>query len=176
MATQGAVVGRPGAVVRGKYPLIQLETGGTEELDVIIATGRSPGGPRLLVTGNIHGNEVNPCIICHRLIEWLESAVTSGELAGTVVVWPSLNPTGHRAGTRSPSYERVDPNRYWPDEFATKSSPQEGAEPADRYAAIYAQAEAPGPVERSWIGLFDGMKSLLWAVVACQLTGGVGGR
>jgi hypothetical protein len=53
MALQlGDVVGEAGKVVRGKYPLIALETGGVEELDVIIATGTQPG-PRLLLTGNI---------------------------------------------------------------------------------------------------------------------------
>ena len=35
----GSVVGVPGTIVRGKYPLLKLETGGLEELDVVIATG-----------------------------------------------------------------------------------------------------------------------------------------
>ena len=55
--TLGSVSGVQGKVVRGKYPLIELETGGLEELDVVIATGTKPG-PKLLLTGNIHGNEV----------------------------------------------------------------------------------------------------------------------
>jgi predicted deacylase len=89
MMRQGPVVGEVGRVVRGKYPLITLETGGVEELDVVIATGSLPG-PSLLITGNIHGNEVNPCVICHRLIAWLELAIgrtdDASALRGTVVV------------------------------------------------------------------------------------------
>jgi hypothetical protein len=103
---------------------------------VVIATGRLPG-PKLLLTGNIHGNEINPCIICHRVIEWLESAVADGSFKGTVVLMPSLNPTGHRAGTRSPSFESVDPNRYWPDGFAQKKTLSEELA-KDTYANIYA--------------------------------------
>ena len=38
--TVAGVTGEEGKVVRGKYPLIQLETGGLEELDVVVATGR----------------------------------------------------------------------------------------------------------------------------------------
>jgi hypothetical protein len=52
---------------------------------------------------------------------------------------PSLNPTGHRAGTRSPSFESVDPNRYWPDGFADKKKLSEELA-KDTYADIYACA------------------------------------
>ena len=38
--TVAGVTGEEGKIVRGKYPLIQLETGGLEELDVVVATGR----------------------------------------------------------------------------------------------------------------------------------------
>ena len=37
-----------------------------------------------------------------------------GTLKGTVVIYPSLNPTGHRAATRHPQFENpdgTDPNR-----------------------------------------------------------------
>ena len=43
------------------------------------------------------------------MLAWLETAVASGELRGTVALYPSLNPTGHRAKTRSPSFQAVDP-------------------------------------------------------------------
>jgi hypothetical protein len=118
-----------------RLALTLLLSRGREELEVIIATGTLPG-PKLLLTGNIHGNEINPCIICHRVIEWLETAVTDGSLKGTVVLMPSLNPTGHRAGTRSPSFESVDPNRFWPDGFATEKTLSEELA-KDKYADIY---------------------------------------
>ena len=116
-------------------------------------------GPKLLVTANIHGPEINPCIISHRIIEWLESAVADGSLQGSVAVFPSLNPTGHRAATRSPSFEGVDPNRYWPDGFAAE--PELSADLAeDRYAALYAKRNEPGPTEQCWAKLFE-----LWRAV-----------
>jgi hypothetical protein len=49
----------------------------------------------------------------HRLIERAEVALAAGELTGTVVVYPSLNPTGHRGAHRHPQFEvaGTDPNR-----------------------------------------------------------------
>ena len=107
------IVGERGMVVRGSTPLVDLATGTTETLSCVIATGHERTVPRLLVSANIHGNEVNGIIIAHRLIAALEAAVASKALVGTVVVYPSLNPTGLVAGTRTPSYAS-DANRLWP--------------------------------------------------------------
>jgi hypothetical protein len=79
-----------------------------------------------------------------------------------VQIWPSLNPTGHRAGTRHPSFERVDPNRLWPDaladddgagDLASHSHPS--TDSGDRYAQLYVRAQEPGPVETCWAELFE---------------------
>ena len=107
------IVGERGVVVRGTTPIVDLATGTTETLSCVIATGHERTFPRLLVSANIHGNEVNGIIIAHRLIAALEAAVASKALVGTVVVYPSLNPTGLVAGTRTPSYAS-DANRLWP--------------------------------------------------------------
>jgi predicted deacylase len=67
---------------------------------------------RLLLTANIHGPEHCTLVIAHRVVEWLEAAAPSGELVGTVVVFPCLNPSGHRAATRWPVFDPgIDPNR-----------------------------------------------------------------
>ena len=122
-------------------------------------------GAKLLLTANIHGNEVNPCIIIHRVLAWLETAVANGELRGTVALYPSLNPTGHRAGTRSPSFQSVDPNRFWPDTFSkpdTFVGPYDAAQAEalgeladDQYAELYAASNLRGPVETCWATLFE---------------------
>jgi hypothetical protein len=79
-----------------------------------------------------------------------------------VQIWPSLNPTGHRAGTRHPSFERVDPNRLWPDALADDDGAGDLAfhshpsiDSGDRYAQLYARAQEPGPVETCWAELFE---------------------
>lgn len=75
-------------------------------------------GPRVLITGNIHGDEVTGTIVIHRFIErcatsrvalptppdHLPSLHLSLEgkldrLKGTIVAIPSLNPTGHLQGS-----------------------------------------------------------------------------
>lgn len=123
--TLGTVAGVPGRVVRGTHPLITHATApapghGLEELAVVIITARevTTQCPRVLITANIHGPEICPCIVAHRLIEHCEAAMEAGTLQGTVVVYPSLNPTGHRALSRHPQFENTlesDPNRAWPD-------------------------------------------------------------
>ena len=120
----GGLAGVPGQTVRGTHPLVELATApgpgsGLEELAVVIITAKdvAEGDPKMLFTANIHGPEICPCIVAHRLIEFCEAAMEAGTLKGSVVVYPSLNPTGHRAATRHPQFENpddTDPNRMWP--------------------------------------------------------------
>jgi predicted deacylase len=58
-------------------------------------------GPTVLITGNIHGDEVTGVIVIHRLIEQLNVETMKGK----VVFVPSLNPTGLLARTRYPQFE-----------------------------------------------------------------------
>ena len=76
----------PGRVVRGSSSIVMLPTGHTEPLSCVIAAGHDDGGPRLLLTANIHGNEVTGLVVAHRVITALEAAVAEKRLVGTVVV------------------------------------------------------------------------------------------
>jgi len=108
----GTAVEKPGGVSRGTIPLLHQPSGNLIELRVVIVSGKHDG-PTLLVTGNIHGDEVTGIIVIHRLLERLETRLDL--LKGRVIAIPSLNPTGLLAGTRLPVFEHVDPNRTWPD-------------------------------------------------------------
>jgi hypothetical protein len=79
--TLGDVNGVPGEIVHGLHPLIELATApgagaGLEELAVVIITAAdvSEGDPRVLISANIHGPEICPTIVAHRVIESVEAA------------------------------------------------------------------------------------------------------
>lgn len=86
-----------GEVTRGTLPLLSLPTGDKFELKVVIASGVEDG-PTFLVTANIHGDEVTGVLVVHRFLEFLAQTPIK---AGRVVIIPSLNPSGHLAGTFS---------------------------------------------------------------------------
>ena len=78
----------------GTHPLIELATApaagsGVEELAVVIITAPdvSADDPRVLISANIHGPEICPTIVVHRLIEEVEAASAAGKLKGTVVFY-----------------------------------------------------------------------------------------
>ena len=150
------IVGEKGAVVRGTTPLVELATGNTEPLTCVIATGHEHTTPRLLVSANIHGNEVNGLIVAHRLIAALEAAVQAKTLVGTVVVYPSLNPTGLRAATRTPSFSS-DANRLWPSQEPkpdTSSAPGDGGdEDEGDPLATFLNWDEPSAQEQAWSDL-----------------------
>jgi predicted deacylase len=56
-------------------------------------------------------------------------AVADKTLVGTVVVYPSLNPTGLIAEQRTPSFSS-DANRLWPSCSSSPSEAEEGGEDA----------------------------------------------
>ena len=160
------MVGVPGRVVRGTHRLLEHATSpasgaGAEELAVVIITAPdpSPSDPRVLISANIHGPEVCPCIVAHRLIEHCEAALEAGSLRGTVVVYPSLNPTGHRALTRYPQYENAletDPNRMWPNfnpHAATSASLALAGDPLKSYYDL--EVSNTTPTAKHWAVLFE---------------------
>eukprot|EP01052_Picozoa_sp_SAG31_P027642 SAG31_NODE_2601_length_5363_cov_2.456173_1_plen_281_part_00 len=166
----GSVTGVPGQVVRGKHPLIKLATApaddaGMEELAVVIITAPSvtaaSPGPRVLITANIHGPEICPTIVAHRLIEHCEAALRAGDFSGSLVVYPSLNPTGHRAATRHPQFEnpdRTDPNRMWPNTnpFANSSGVADPALASDPLKQFYdLEVSTQTPTAKCWATLFE---------------------
>jgi hypothetical protein len=152
----------------GTHPLIELATApaagaGLEELAVVIITAAdvTPDDPRVLISANIHGPEICPTIVAHRLIEEVEAAMAAGELKGTVVVYPSLNPTGHRAATRYPQFENpdsTDPNRMWPNfnPFANTSGITDAALQEDPLKQFYdLEVTNSKPIEKCWAVLFE---------------------
>lgn len=69
-------------------------------------------GPTVLVTANVHGDEVTGVAAVHALEQRLEHQL----IAGRVVGYPSLNPAGLRARTRTVAVDGVDLNRCFPGE------------------------------------------------------------
>jgi len=108
--TIGTATARPGEIVYGELPVLDLPTGGQERLPVIIAQGRDAAGPVLWLTANIHGAELTGLAVIHRLV----TAELAAQLRGTIVAVPSLNPAGLRTMERVPYYSQTDPNRLWP--------------------------------------------------------------
>ncbi|TIW41631.1 MAG: succinylglutamate desuccinylase/aspartoacylase family protein, partial [Mesorhizobium sp.] len=67
-------------------------------------------GPRLLVTGGNHGNELEGPLVARRLIEWLPEAQTCGR----VIVLPVLNPLAVEAWSRNTPLDGLNLNRVFP--------------------------------------------------------------
>lgn len=67
-------------------------------------------GPRLLITGGNHGDELEGSIVARRLVEWLPDAQTCGKI--TIV--PEINPLAVRAWTRNTPVDGKDLNREFP--------------------------------------------------------------
>ncbi len=69
-------------------------------------------GPTVLVSANVHGDEITGLATLHALQERLTDALRVGRVVG----YPSLNPAGLRARTRTVAVDGVDLNRCFPGE------------------------------------------------------------
>ncbi|MED5374024.1 MAG: succinylglutamate desuccinylase/aspartoacylase family protein [Myxococcota bacterium] len=67
-------------------------------------------GPTVLITGGVHGDEVTGLAAIQALIPKLEQALDHGR----VQLYPSLNPAGLEAGTRTVPEDGADLNRHFP--------------------------------------------------------------
>jgi predicted deacylase len=67
-------------------------------------------GPRVVVVGNLHGDEVTGVVALQDLATWLPTAIRRGRVA----VFPSLNPRGLERGSRAVPGDTDDPNRHFP--------------------------------------------------------------
>lgn len=105
----GTAIANPGGQAFGTIKVLELPTGGYEEIPVIIAQGRE-SGPTVWVTANIHGGELTGLACIHRLLS-MELPV---QMSGTLILLPSINPAGLQVMQRYPYYEAKDPNRVWP--------------------------------------------------------------
>jgi predicted deacylase len=139
----GTAVARPGEISFGYVEMLELPTGITERMPVILACGRADG-PTFWVTANIHGNEYTGLLAVQRAItERLAGELD--QLRGTVVAVPSLNPAGLRVSRRQPYFDdHTDPNRTFP-------SRQHDDDEAD--------AEPPSPYEQFSARLFEELRA-----------------
>ena len=81
--------------------------------DVVVITLQAPTqGPIVAVSANVHGDECSGIAALHRLDRWLQTELVCGE----VVLYPSLNPSGLSARTRTVPPEGMDLNRAFPGE------------------------------------------------------------
>jgi predicted deacylase len=114
----GTADAAPGELATGWLDVTDLPTGTPERLPVLVAEGER-AGPELWVTAAIHGNEVTGLAVAQDLL----TDDLPGEIRGTVVCLPNLNPAGLRRTTRTSYYDDEDPNRYFPDPDADRSRP-----------------------------------------------------
>ncbi|RWO86343.1 succinylglutamate desuccinylase/aspartoacylase family protein [Mesorhizobium sp.] len=67
-------------------------------------------GPRLLITGGCHGDELEGPIVARRLVEWLPERQTCGR----VIILPVLNPPAVQAWSRNTPIDGLNLNRVFP--------------------------------------------------------------
>ena len=99
----------PGQITYGYFEALEVPTGITERLPVVIVQGKVDG-PVFWFTANIHGNELTGIPALHETL----TQELADELRGTIVAIPSLNPSGLRTLQRTPHYDNGDPNRTFP--------------------------------------------------------------
>ena len=106
----GTTKSKPGKLTTGFIEAMELPTGTSDKIPVMIAQGKEDG-PTFFLTANIHGNELTGVAVVHDVVN--EELVK--ELKGTVVAIPTLNPTALRLYQRHPEYQDEDPNRQFPE-------------------------------------------------------------
>jgi predicted deacylase len=101
---------KKGEKVFGYVDMFEYPHGTKEKLPIVLIEGNEDGASFLL-SGNIHGDEVHGLVTLQEVIKELDPT----KMKGMVVIIPTLNPAGLLTLTRSPFYDRADPNRLWPD-------------------------------------------------------------
>jgi len=110
LLTIGNVTAVPGKIQYGQWEALAHPTGHMEFFPIILAQGEV-AGPCLWLTAGIHGTEQAGPLMIYRLIN--EELV--GQLRGTIVAMPALNPAGLRTMQRDPYHACEDSNRIWPE-------------------------------------------------------------
>ncbi|MER9851950.1 succinylglutamate desuccinylase/aspartoacylase family protein [Mesorhizobium sp. M0106] len=80
------------------------------ELSLPIFSLNRGEGPRVLITGGNHGNELEGPLVSRRLIEWLPEAQTCGR----IIVLPVLNPLAVEEWSRNTPLDGLNLNRVFP--------------------------------------------------------------
>ncbi len=130
----GTAAARPGEISFGYVEMLELPTGITERMPVILACGRADG-PTFWLTANIHGNEYTGLLAVQRAVtERLARELE--HLRGAVVAVPSLNPAGLRVSRRQPYFDdETDPNRTFPSRQKDDNLDDEPPTPYEQFSA-----------------------------------------
>lgn len=123
--TIGTAEAKRGEIVYGEYFLVQHPVGGADVLPVIIAQGQEDG-PVFWITAGIHGIEHAGIQVIHKLI----TPELVGQMRGTIVAIPALNPAGLRTLNRQAYYHAGDPNRLFPDGRVPNTTDPDKAPPS----------------------------------------------
>ena len=104
--------------------LVPSTMGGPPRQLPVITITAAKTGPRVVITANVHGDEVTGIGVIHALKQELDSTL----LKGSVLLYPTLNPVGLASMTRTIPPDGRDLNRLFPGDA-------KGA-PTDRHARI----------------------------------------
>jgi predicted deacylase len=111
----------------------QISLRGRARMPCLVVDSGVPG-PRVVVAGNLHGDEVTGVIALQDLATWLPTAIRRGR----VTIFPSLNPRGLERGSRTVPGDNDDPNRHFPGDAK--------GTPAEQHAhAVWKALEAEAP-------------------------------
>ncbi|WP_435124589.1 succinylglutamate desuccinylase/aspartoacylase family protein [Halobaculum sp. D14] len=124
----GSTAAAPGESADGWLVAADHPTGRAERLPVVVVNGAADG-PTLWVTGGVHGDEATGVAVAQDVA--VEARGLAAELAGAVVVVPTVNPAGLRRNERTSYYGDHDPNRYFPDVERESTRPPETQERID---------------------------------------------
>lgn len=90
--------------------LVVPEGADCEALSLPVFSHNKGEGPRLLITGGCHGNELEGPLVARRLIEWLPETQTCGR----IIILPELNPPAVKAWGRNTPIDGLNLNRAFP--------------------------------------------------------------
>lgn len=128
----GTTKSEPGILTYGFFDGIDLPTGTVDRLPVMIAQG-TQDGPTFFLTANVHGNELTGVAVIHDVVK----EELAGELKGTVVAIPTVNPSALRLFQRISEYGEPDPNRLFPEgKFVKEEEEDEDAKYPKPYEQI----------------------------------------
>lgn len=101
---------RPGQAVNIEIPIAKLPTHTLIDLPIFIRSSKEPG-PVVLVSGGVHGDEINGIVTAKRVLEELDHGLEL--LKGTVIIMPLVNIYGFLSNSRTFPDGR-DLNRSFP--------------------------------------------------------------
>ncbi|WP_288372514.1 succinylglutamate desuccinylase/aspartoacylase family protein [uncultured Algoriphagus sp.] len=101
---------RPGQSVNIEIPIAKLPTHTLIDLPIFIRAAKEPG-PVVLITGGVHGDEINGIVTARRILDEIDAGLDL--LLGTVIIIPLVNIYGFLSNSRTFPDGR-DLNRSFP--------------------------------------------------------------